>query len=224
MPSAEELAAFGRREVIRLAEHHQRAAQRDLERSLGRAGIPRRFRASTFDGYRAETAAQRDALTICRRFAEQFDEADEYGRSLLLIGGPGTGKTHLACAILAAVLRAGRTGLFVTVSEALRTIRDSYSPRAARTESEAFALFAEPDLLVLDEVGVAIGDAEKRRALLFDLLNARYAEQRALVLIANLTVPELHAYLGERILDRLLESGSAVVPFTWDSYRRRRHD
>jgi DNA replication protein DnaC len=41
-----------------------------------------------------------------------------------------------------------------------------------------------------------------------------------MILIANLTAAELERYLGERIMDRLLESGSALVPFTWGSYRR----
>ena len=195
--------------------------QPDLERALGRAGIPARFAGLGFDNYRADTPEQRRALAVCRGFAERFARVRERGACLVLAGGPGTGKTHLACAILAAVIGAGRTGLFVTIGEALRTIRDSYSPRAERSESEAFALFTEPDLLVLDEVGVAIGDEGKRRVLLFDVLNTRYAQRRPTVLIGNLTAEELGDYLGERIMDRVLESGSALVAFNWPSHRRR---
>jgi DNA replication protein DnaC len=118
-------------------------------------------------------------------------------------------------------MRAGHSGLFVTLAQALRLVRDAYSPRAARSESEAFALLTGPDLLVLDEVGVAIGDGEKRKAMLFDLLDSRYADQRPTVLIGNLTEDEMAAYLGERLWDRVMEQGSALVPFTWASYRRR---
>ena len=78
----------------------------------------------------------------------------ERRENVILIGPSGTGKTHLACAILAEVIRAGYTGLFLSVSAALRLIRDTYSPRAQRSESEAFALLTAPDLLVLDEVGL----------------------------------------------------------------------
>jgi DNA replication protein DnaC len=112
----------------------------------------------------------------------------------------------------------------MAVSAALRMIRDASSPRAQRSESEAFDLLTAPDLLILDEVGVTIGNATTRRAMLFDVLNARYGEMRPTILIGNLTAAEMEAYLGERIMDRLLEIGSAMVPFAWASHRRgKRH-
>ena len=220
LPSAEELAAVGQREAVRLAAERRRAAQADLERAVGRSGIPRRFLDRTFESYLAGTQGQRRALDVCRAYADGFEQMRERGGGLLLLGGPGTGKTHLACAILAQVIHAGHTGLFLPVSGALRIIRDAYSPRGQRTETEALALLTAVDLLVLDEVGVAIGNEATRRAMLFDVLNDRYGELRPTILIANLTSAELERYLGERIMERLMDLGSAVVPFTWSSYRR----
>lgn len=207
-----------------MAKERGRNAQADLEKTLGRAGIPRRFINRSFDGYQTSTDEQHSALEICQIYAAEFSAMRDEGNCLILSGSPGTGKTHLACAILTAVVRQGYTGLFLTISEALRLIRDTYSPSASCTESEAFAALTSPDLLVLDEVGVAIGDAHKRQALLFDVLNTRYANQRPTVLIGNLTEAEIADYLGTRIMDRIMETGSALVPFTWASYRRRGKD
>lgn len=219
----EQLDAHGLAEVVLLEREREHMRQHRLEAAIGRAGIPRRFAGKDFAGYRAETPEQRHALATCRQFAGEFPRVLEAGYSLVLAGRPGTGKTHLACAVLAAVIRAGHTGLFLTISEALRAIRATYSPRAELTESEIIAMLIDPDLLVLDEVGVAIGDPNKRQALLFDLVNGRYAAQRPTVLIGNLDVDGMADYLGERIMDRILESGSALVPFTWPSYRTRTH-
>ena len=193
----------------------------DLEHAVGRSGIPRRFLNRTFASYSAATAAQQQALEVCRAYADGFEQMRERGGGLLLLGGPGTGKTHLACAILCAVISAGHTGLFLTLSEGLRLIRSTYAPGASRSEAQVFEALTRPDLLVLDEVGVAIGNDAKRRAMLFDVLNARYGEMRPTILIGNLTAAEMEQYLGERIMERLMDLGSIMVPFTWSSYRRR---
>ena len=93
--------------------------------------------------------------------------------------------------------------------------------RGQRSETEALALLTAADLLVLDEVGFAIGNGATRRAMLFDVLNDRYGEMRPTILIGNLTAAELEGYLGERIMERLMDLGSIMVPFTWPSHRRR---
>jgi DNA replication protein DnaC len=105
--SAEELAAFGRREAARFAAERRRAAQVGLERAVGRSAVPRRFLERTFENYRAATPGQRQALAVCRAYANGFEQTRRRGGGLLLLGGPGTGKTHLACATLARVIHAG---------------------------------------------------------------------------------------------------------------------
>ena len=216
-----ELEAARQAALAELSRERRAARQAAMERAIGRAGIPRRFRDRSFDAYVADGEAQRRALTLAREYAANFAAIRERGDCLLLVGGPGTGKTHLACAILREVISAGHSGLFLTVSEGLRLIRSTYSPGSSQSEAQVFEALTSPDLLVLDEVGVAIGNETKRRAMLFDVLNARYGEMRPTILIGNLTAAEMEHYLGERIMERLMDLGSIMVPFTWSSYRRR---
>ena len=215
------MRALSRQAVAELAQERRATRQAAVERAIGRAGIPRRFRSHSFGDYRADSVEQLRALTLAQDYAANFAAVREKGNCLLLVGGPGTGKTHLACAILSRAIGDGYSGLFLTVSEGLRLIRSTYSAGANRTEMQVFEMLTNPDLLVLDEVGVAIGNETTRRAMLFDVLNARYGEMRPTILIGNLTASEMEAYLGERIMDRLQELGSATVPFTWPSHRRR---
>lgn len=203
-----------------LADAKAATQQAAVEKALKRAGVPPRFVGKSFAGYQARTQQQQTALQACRRYGDGWARLREQGVNLVLTGAPGTGKTHLAISVLQQVMQAGHTGVFVSVSEMLRAIRATYSHGAEQTEEQAFRSFIAPDLLVLDEVGVAIGDEEKRKAMVFDVLNARYNGLRPTILIGNLTVPEMQRYLGERVWDRIIEGGAPVVPFDWESYRR----
>lgn len=59
------------------------------------------------------------------------------------------------------------------------------------------------------------------RGVLFEVLDTRYAQQRATILIGDLPVPRLEQTLGPRIIERLHEAGTRQVAFTWPIHRRR---
>lgn len=97
-------AAEAQREAAE-AERQARAKAR-LEEMLGTAAIPVRFIGRSFDNYRADEPTQRAALTAAREYAEGFSRHAHTGGSLLLLGKAGTGKSHLASAILQAIMPA----------------------------------------------------------------------------------------------------------------------
>lgn len=88
------------------------------------------------------------------------------------------------------------------------------------SESEVLKNLIEPDLLILDEVGVQFG-SDTEKLILFEIINGRYENRRATILISNLAMDGLKAYLGDRIIDRLREGGGRQVVFDWDSFRKR---
>ena len=188
-----------------------------LQRIEG-AGIPYRFWEKGFDDFHAAAAAQKRALTIAQRYAERFDRVARAGTCLVFTGRPGTGKTHLACALVKALLLAGRTAEFTSVYRCLRRIKTTWRAGAAETEQDVLRHFAELDLLALDEVGMQFGsDAEK--LLLFEVVNSRYEAVKPTLLISNAAPAELENYLGARLVDRLTENGGTFVSFEWESAR-----
>lgn len=197
----------------------QQVQQSRLERLVNRSGIPDRFKNKSFGDFDASTTDQMRAKKICARYADEFQAVKKKGVCMVLTGQPGTGKTHLAIAILSSILQSGSTGMFITVSEMLRTIRQTYSPASKRTEQEVFDDYIGVDLLVLDEVGVSIGDDDKRRAIIFDVINGRYNQMRPCIILGNYNTDEMSEYLGVRVWDRLMESGAPVIAFDWESHR-----
>tara|TARA_R100001463_G_scaffold34993_2_gene76531 strand:+ start:1235 stop:2008 length:774 start_codon:yes stop_codon:yes gene_type:complete len=182
------------------------------------AAIPERFKDRTLDSYIARTTGQKKALAFSKEYAENFDQVMKEGRSAIFVGKPGTGKTHLAIGIALEIIKQQRSPVFVTVQRLIRRVKDSWHTKN-ETESEVVDVFASPDLLILDEVGVQFG-SEFEKQMLFDVLNERYEKLKPSILLSNIPREQLSDYLGERVTDRLRENGGKMIGFDWDSYRR----
>jgi DNA replication protein DnaC len=192
-----------------------------MAEKLGSALIPKRFAGKTFDGYVADTAEQRKALNTCRRYAAEFSQIAESGRCLLLLGKPGTGKTHLSVAIANEIMaRSSATAVYRTVGAVLQAIRATYDRTSDQSESQILSSLISPSLLVLDEIGVSKEKpSDFELTTLFAIINGRYEEQRPTVIVSNLEATALPAAIGERCADRLREGGVIVIPFEWESQR-----
>lgn len=192
-----------------------------MERKLGAALIPKRFASKTLDGYIATTAEQRKALNTCRRYAAEFKQIAEAGRCLLLLGKPGTGKTHLSVAIANEIMaRSSATAVYRTIGSVLQAIRATYDRTSDQSESQILSSLISPSLLILDEIGVSKEKpSDFELTTLFAIINGRYEELRPTVIVSNLDGQSLPAAIGERCIDRLREGGVIVIPFEWESQR-----
>ncbi|SFJ12796.1 ATP-binding protein [Phytopseudomonas argentinensis] len=207
-------------EAMERDEQQRQAVSARLERQLGQALIPLRFKTKTFENYRAATDGQRVALAAARRYAADFPANAAAARCLMLLGHVGNGKTHLAAAIANVVMVEHRRNvLYTTVSRVCQQVKASYGKEAQQSEREAIEVFRTPDLLILDEVGASYG-TDFERMVMFEVINARYEEMKPTLVISNLFAEALAGALGDRTVDRLREGGGVVVVFDWQSARR----
>lgn len=197
------------------AQHHAAA----LNRRLIGSGITPRFRNCTFDSFEVSTDAQAHALENCRMYAVEFEESLRRGRGLLLVGNVGTGKTHLACAIVQHVIRRFEAYAVITsAAEICRVMRSSFSKGAGFSDLDVLEELAGPDLLVIDEVGVQSG-SDFSPGVLGDVIDRRYQQLRPTILISNRKPTEMTAFVGDRAVDRMRQGGGSVVGFSWASRR-----
>lgn len=206
-------------------EEERKRDEREEERKkrvtylLHQSQIPKRFRSCTIRGFLGDTPAISDARDIARGYVKKFEEHKEKGRSLVFCGRPGTGKTHLACAIGLELINQEFSVRYASQYRAVRRMKCTWSKNADEDEWEVMRDYLKPDLRILDEVGVGFrSDAE--RVILYQIVNRRYEQVRPTILIGNLTEGELVERVGERIMDRMRDQGGVTVAFDWAGYRK----
>lgn len=148
-----------------------------------------------------------------------FNRARQYAGSLqgwlLITGGYGCGKTHLAAAIANFAVGMSVPTLFLTVPDLLDTLRFAYDSEETSFE-QRFEEIRNAPLLVLDDFGTQNATAWAQEKL-FQVVNYRYINRLPLVVTTNLALDEIEARIRSRLADPELVS---VVRIQAPDYRR----
>ena len=138
--------------------------------------------------------------------------------NMLMIGTPGTGKTHLSASIIRNILHnSTKSARYYTSAEIAQKMMDTWSD-PSRSEKEVIDHFSSFDLLVIDEYGLH-DRHEKRLEMVHKVLYSRYDSMKSTLLISNFTVQNMQRDLGVRLWSRLHENNLIVVPCYWDDQR-----
>lgn len=137
---------------------------------------------------------------------------------LVLAGKMGTGKTLMACEFAESLIRKLSMSVrYVTAHGIISEIQATYGQEGKSEETE-IAKFAQYDLLIIDEAD-AKRSTENANALINEVINRRYSENKPIVVITNQSLEGLAPFLGDRVVDRLHEN-AFICSFNWESARR----
>ena len=195
--------------------------RREWLKTLERSGIERRYRQCTFAsievrGIPPQVQAEYQRV---RQYAEQIAAHAATGNGLALLGPVGTLKTSLAVAALQEGLKAGISGMFLTMPsllDTLFTLKDTNREEWARFEDR----LRNVGILLLDDLG-----AEHTEGWVHTKIDAivseRYNRMKPIIITSNLTSDRLAKTYAARIFDRIRQT-SEVVRFAGESLRQAR--
>lgn len=151
-----------------------------------------------------------------KSYAKTFSRDED--RGIVLYGGTGTGKTHLAVGMLKEIINRGYSGVYYNVTELLNDLRSSYSKDSDLTEHSLLERIHTADIVVFDDVGA---EAPSNWVLdrLYLMFNRRYENAKPVIITTNCTRGELKERVGERITSRLYEMCFPLGKFPEEDYR-----
>jgi len=156
----------------------------------------------TFDNFEPRgrvglPARQADSLEQAFNQAQQF--AQRMDGWLLLEGGYGSGKTHLAAAIANFAVQVGLPTIFITVPDLLDSLRFTYGSTEESFE-ERFEEIRQAPLLILDDFGTQNATAWAQEKL-FQIINHRYINRLPLIVTTNLALDQIEGRIRSRLSD-----------------------
>jgi DNA replication protein DnaC len=205
-------------EQIKKEREEAELKQKQIKHCIANVCLPLRFKNAAFSNYSTPTDGHKKAVQGCSEFANKMENR-EYA-NIILMGGVGTGKTHLAASIcnrLAGQLISAR---YSSVREIVQSVRQTWGGGSSESEASVLSRYTNPDVLVIDEVGVQSGTANEQ-TILFDVINERYESMLPVVLVSNFDAAGIKQAIGDRSFDRVRDAGSCI-PFTWGSFRVQR--
>lgn len=173
-------------------------------------GIPQRYRSKAL---------------IPSKAAEEAMRAVTEGKSLYLTGTCGSGKTHLAVALMQSwyaeglelngegeIYQSRERALFLPAIELMLEIKQAWSADEGvknETEKQIIDRYSRLSFLILDDLG-AEKISEGSRQVMYALLDRRYRDCRQTIITSNLSIERLQESFDDRIASRICEMGVVI--------------
>jgi DNA replication protein DnaC len=192
-------------------EAHERADRRTL-RLLEESRLPKEKSLATFDLTRLSAKARGSFNAL--KDGAFLDRAE----NVLALGNPGTGKTHLLCALGQELVRNGRTVLFAPTFQIVQRLLAAKRDLRLPSELKKLDRF---DALLLDDIGYVQQNREEMEVL-FTLLAERY-ERRSVLITSNLVFSKWDQIFKDPMttaaaIDRVVHH-AVILELNMESYR-----
>lgn len=208
------------------------------ERLFRISGMEKKHMEMTFESLTEKDPKQEESISTCKKWAETFYTVEEI-KGLVLMGGVGSGKTHLLCAIANSLIKNYKnpdrhnlneriahqnpTPMFYFISTVelfseLQRKMHTTDQKARERGDKIIEWCKNARVLFLDDLG-AERTSEYREEQLFLIIDHRINKKRPTIISTNKTKEELSAAVGARIFDRI-KGNCELVTNNANSHRK----
>lgn len=168
---------------------------------------------STFDTFKLEYYpydSNADGVSPYNRMTKIFNYCKNYakaftgkGRSILMRGATGLGKTHLSLAIANEVLKKGYYAVYVSAPSVLSQLDKLHFNHEFDEEHAITQTLCDCDLLIIDDLGTEFASPFTKTAI-YNIFNNRLLQNKPMVINTNMTMRELESTYSQRFVSRIM--------------------
>jgi DNA replication protein DnaC len=200
--------------------HSEFEKQADIQKLFSVSGLTDKQKEMTLDNFNVTAETARAANSI-KKYIENANIYLPQGKGIYLMGGTGSGKTHLACAVAIELIKKGISVAFESVSDLFTRIRYCYN-NGIENEREILHKSYNSKVLILDDLGAEISN-EKVQKRFHNIIDFRLRHRLATIITSNIKPEELQGILDPRTIDRItdkFEVPFVVLTLNCESYRQ----
>lgn len=185
----------------RVAEWERTQNEQKYTHRFENCGLGKKYLPCRFSNFRTEIKKQVELLAAGRVFSKSAVSGN--WSALVMFGPNGTGKTHIAAAILHDIIFSGRSGYYTT-SEALRArLHRAESFTSKETQKDIMDELTAYSVVVIDEIGRETTKTVEESNTLFAAIDTCYQNGVPVAIISNYTREQLNMALGAAAVSRL---------------------